>query len=623
MIVNKLINLCAVLILISVHVQCIRVHEDAKENVTTTLPILSDQRENKKNNESMEEMNNVMKAILSDDKDNHTVETDETTTHRIPPTLTNINTDYVRLSPIKKEKPQQDTKQDAAKPAQVHADAAASETSDFQPSPELSTLYNSQNELRDHFHPTNQYYKPFNQDARYNYETSFNRNPLDDASIETKWLGASELRHNNGNRNTNVHASEPQYNPQVHRHHPYHSNKHHNHQQDDRKVVWPNDVHVSKEDVRTTPVWHNQFRIQEQDSSKDYPKPKGSWKWVPEEQEQIHNLTRYNDEPRIIFDGPSSYYPPPQPEYVKSQPEYVKSQHEYSKPQHEYSKQQPEYVKSQHEYSKPQPEYTRPQSAKDQPYSFDTQDFLPNFSQFFSTLMGHKNTGNTIVSELSPDPRSHPFSSSGHGEIVIPQEYQSSFASTKEDEPSKEVSTEVKTKPHSPWKKIFHVLTAAIPIGIIISALTPKYLYVNPNSTAPVIQQIPNQAYPNPYPNQPISGLGFTSYPRQRSTDEIAYNKDFLNTALIELMKQSNNQNYDFLDSDKIQLGDGMCKDRLFCEIAVSGGNDGAETLHHMLFKVANETPDDQAKINGLDVVFNAIKRRDCEIFDCRKSLNN
>lgn len=112
MIVNKLINLSAVLILISVHVQCIRVHEDAKENVTTTLPILSDQRENKKNNESMEEMNNVMKAILSDDKDNHTVETDETTTHRIPPTLTNINTDYVRLSPIKKEKPQQDTKQE-------------------------------------------------------------------------------------------------------------------------------------------------------------------------------------------------------------------------------------------------------------------------------------------------------------------------------------------------------------------------------------------------------------------------------------------------------------------------------------------------------------------------------
>lgn len=54
-------------------------------------------------------------------------------------------------------------------------------------------------------------------------------------------------------------------------------------------------------------------------------------------------------------------------------------------------------------------------------------------------------------------------------------------------------------------------------------------------------------------------------------------------------MKQSNNQHYDFLDSDKIQLGDGMCKDRLFCEIAVSGDNDDAGTLHQMLFKVANE----------------------------------
>ena len=300
-------------------------------------------------------------------------------------------------------------------------------------------MYNSQNELRDHFHPTNQYYKPFNQDARYNYETTFNRNPLDDASIETKWLGASELRHNNGNRNTHIHTSEPQYHPQVLRHHPYHSKTHQNHQQDDRKIVWPDDVNVSKEDVRTTPVWHNQFRIPEPDTSKDYPKAKGSWKWVPEEQEQIHNLTRYNVESKVVFNGPSSYYPPPQPEYVKSQPEYVKSQPEYVKSQ-------PEYVKSQHEYTKPQHEYSRPQGVKDQPYSFDSQDFLPNFSQFFSTLMGHKNTGATIVTELSPDPRSPSFTSTGHGEIVIPHEYQSSFANTKEDEPSKEISTEVKTK---------------------------------------------------------------------------------------------------------------------------------------------------------------------------------
>jgi hypothetical protein len=35
----------------------------------------------------------------------------------------------------------------------------------------------------------------------------------------------------------------------------------------------------------------------------------------------------------------------------------------------------------------------------------------------------------------------------------------------------------------SPWKKIIHVLTAAIPLGLIISALTPHVVYVNPNST--------------------------------------------------------------------------------------------------------------------------------------------
>lgn len=110
MIVNRLINICAVLILITVQMQCIQVHEDAKENVTTIQPILSDQRENHKNKESMEVLNNVTKAISTDDKDNHTVEV--TTTHRIPPTLTNINTEYVRLSPMKQDKPKQDVKQE-------------------------------------------------------------------------------------------------------------------------------------------------------------------------------------------------------------------------------------------------------------------------------------------------------------------------------------------------------------------------------------------------------------------------------------------------------------------------------------------------------------------------------
>lgn len=301
----------------------------------------------------------------------------------------------------------------AAKPAQVQADVSAIESNKFQPSPELNTLYNSQNELRDHFHPTNQYYKPFNQDARYNYETTFNRNPLDDSSIETKWLGASDLRHNSGNRNTHVHASEPYYKPHVLRHQPYHSKFQENHQQDDRKIAWPNDVHVSKEEVRT-PVWLNQFRTPESDNSAEYPKTKGSWKWIPEEHEEIRNLTQS----KVMFNGPSSYYPPPQPEYAKYQLEYIKPQNEYTRPQNEYT----------------------------QPYSFDSQDFLPHFSQFFSTLMGHKNTGATIVTEL-PDPRQSSFTSSGHGEIVIPHDYQTSFASTKEDEPSKEITTEVKTKP--------------------------------------------------------------------------------------------------------------------------------------------------------------------------------
>uniref|UniRef100_A0A1B0DQL5 Uncharacterized protein n=1 Tax=Phlebotomus papatasi TaxID=29031 RepID=A0A1B0DQL5_PHLPP len=39
------------------------------------------------------------------------------------------------------------------------------------------------------------------------------------------------------------------------------------------------------------------------------------------------------------------------------------------------------------------------------------------------------------------------------------------------------------SKNKSPWKKLAHILTAAIPIGLLISALTPHVVYVSPNNT--------------------------------------------------------------------------------------------------------------------------------------------
>lgn len=35
----------------------------------------------------------------------------------------------------------------------------------------------------------------------------------------------------------------------------------------------------------------------------------------------------------------------------------------------------------------------------------------------------------------------------------------------------------------SPWSKILKLLTAVIPIGLLLSALTPRVIYVNPNMT--------------------------------------------------------------------------------------------------------------------------------------------
>ncbi|XP_049537545.1 mucin-19-like [Anopheles darlingi] len=65
----------------------------------------------------------------------------------------------------------------------------------------------------------------------------------------------------------------------------------------------------------------------------------------------------------------------------------------------------------------------------------------------------------------------------------------------------------------SPWKKIIHVLTAAIPIGLLISALTPQVVYINPNAT------LPPQSTQLQTPS-PVSGAGLSSGGlRQRSLD--------------------------------------------------------------------------------------------------------
>ncbi|XP_062554497.1 uncharacterized protein LOC134219693 [Armigeres subalbatus] len=177
----------------------------------------------------------------------------------------------------------------------------------------------------------------------------------------------------------------------------------------------------------------------------------------------------------------------------------------------------------------------------------------------------------------------------------------------------------------SPWKKIIHVLSAAIPIGLIISALTPQVVYINPNMTQnPVQMQTPT----------PIGATGsssnFANPSRQRSEDQTGpFGTAPANPLIGFLNALSANQsrwpNFDALfggatgSSSPIE-GGGACEEKSFCEMARQGINHDADTLFKMLWKIANETPADQASQSGLEEIFRAVKDDDCSRFHCEST---
>ncbi|XP_055634326.1 uncharacterized protein LOC129774586 [Toxorhynchites rutilus septentrionalis] len=156
----------------------------------------------------------------------------------------------------------------------------------------------------------------------------------------------------------------------------------------------------------------------------------------------------------------------------------------------------------------------------------------------------------------------------------------------------------------SPWKKIIHVLTAAIPIGLIISALTPQVVYVNPNMTqSPVQMQTPS----------PISATGgsFTNPTRQRSEDNSKPSKGDYNS----LLKFIN-----AISVSALTRAASGCEEKSFCEMARLGINHEADMLFKMLWKIANETPTERARQSGLDEIFRAVKDDDCSRFRCEST---
>uniref|UniRef100_A0A182IPK2 Uncharacterized protein n=1 Tax=Anopheles atroparvus TaxID=41427 RepID=A0A182IPK2_ANOAO len=334
------------------------------------------------------------------------------------------------------------------------------------------------------------------------------------------------------------------------------------------------------QDARTVPV---------------FPSPKGKWKWIPEDDDEAR------EEPAPV----SGQRKPSATPFSSSGGGGVESSGSAGSVEEQQQQQQPYFGKY----------YLTHPSVKTHPYSFERApvEAFPSPTTF-SSDGGTVSTSGVIVGNSSSE-------TSG-------DEQNQSNGSTDVKLVGKEGAH---LKSVSPWKKIIHVLSAAIPIGLLISALTPQVVYINPNATQPPIQlQTPT----------PISGAGPTSGGlRQRSlgpeaarmllaarglgTDPLALVKLFHKLAALERdVAQPSGEGFDgnnrLLDASNLHRQQQTklqgCDWKLLCQLARQGMLPGSDALHQTLWNIASETPVETLEQLGLEEVFRIIRSGDCDL---------
>lgn len=238
---------------------------------------------------------------------------------------------------MKQEVKQPSIPDQIARPAEVQNDISKDNPKSFLPSPEVSPLFNR---LPDHFAPMKEYYQPVNQDSRYHQETPFSTN----SPSENRWLSGNQspndihrpaidvprpTQYQLQGRNTNINF-------------PY-QNLHHQHQlhvhrqySNEENFKFPNDER-SSEELRST-SWPSNNPYQEnipshQVPSLNFKNTKGTWKWIPEEENHIRNSSEiygfvpeskiavhetpllYETRPQTTRDRPYSFDTPEQNPY--------------------------------------------------------------------------------------------------------------------------------------------------------------------------------------------------------------------------------------------------------------------------------------------------------------------
>uniref|UniRef100_A0A182QFB4 Uncharacterized protein n=1 Tax=Anopheles farauti TaxID=69004 RepID=A0A182QFB4_9DIPT len=308
-----------------------------------------------------------------------------------------------------------------------------------------------------------------------------------------------------------------------------------------------------------------------QDPTPHFPPPKGRWKWIPEE------------ETESVEDAKSS----------RSKPTETPFSSTGSFEEHHFGRHP----------------FAYPTTGTNHPYSFDRAPIGSTFS------------GEPAISVTSNGSSSSSSNNSSSGSSSESNETSNGIGGTtdvklvgKEDAHLKSVS---------PWKKIIHVLSAAIPIGLLISALTPQVVYISPNATLPPLQL----QTPTPVSGSTLSstglrqrsltgqdGLRFLLAQRGLGTDPVA---------LVKLLRKLNaleqrDENDDgtsrnrLMDTGKLQ----GCDWKLLCQLARQGmsslGTDDTASLQP-LWKIVSETPADWTGRYGLAEIFRTIREGDCD----------
>ncbi|XP_053660471.1 uncharacterized protein LOC128709492 [Anopheles marshallii] len=325
----------------------------------------------------------------------------------------------------------------------------------------------------------------------------------------------------------------------------------------------------------TTPAMRHQHQNVQikfpQDAVPQFPSPKGKWKWIPEEENESTEVAK-SQRPKVGETPFSS---------------------SGSLEEHHFGRHQ----------------YVFPTPSKNHPYTFDR-----------SPAEGAFSVDPVTVSNSSS------ISSSNSASGVSTESSETNNAIGSLTDVKLVGKEDAHLKGVSPWKKIIHVLSAAIPIGLLISALTPQVVYINPNATQPPIQL----QTPTPVSGAGLAGTGLRQRSLGQDVPRFVLAQRGLGAdpvALVKLLRKLNalEQRDTVRSGSTVDDVEGMnrlmdtgkllgCDWKLLCQLARQGmSGTGTDAVHKMLWKIVSETPPEWTGRLGLEEIFRVIREGDCD----------